>query len=233
MIENLSTNINYLIQKSQITAHKLAQESGASLDGLRALIYEAKEPPLSDLLLLAKYYRCSLDRLVYQDLSLLSKIDLTKIKMLALDIDGVLTDGGMIYSESGDEHKIFHTKDGMAIMKAIQSGLVVAFISSGFKKEIIERRAELLGVSYVYVGRDKKVDIMDYWLQENGWSYENLAYVGDDVNDAAIMRQAAISACPQDSSKDIKRIATIHLSQAGGKACVREFIEDWLQIPML
>jgi YrbI family 3-deoxy-D-manno-octulosonate 8-phosphate phosphatase len=151
-----------------------------------------------------------------------------KIKFLALDIDGVLTDGGMYYTEAGDEFKKFNTKDGMGIKLVKQAGIEVCFISSGKNSTIIKNRAKLLGVKYVYVGLDEKLDVLNKWCKELKISLAQVAYIGDDVNDLQIISAVGLSACPADAVDKIKAIAKIKLKRNGGDACVREFIDKYL-----
>ena len=88
------------------------------------------------------------------------------IKFLVLDVDGVLTDGGMYYSNSGDEFKKFNTKDGMGIKLAAAKGIKIGFLSNGKNNALIANRAALLGVEFVYVGFDKKIKILNDWMDQ-------------------------------------------------------------------
>ncbi|MEW6470337.1 MAG: HAD-IIIA family hydrolase [Bacteroidota bacterium] len=150
------------------------------------------------------------------------------IRMLALDIDGVLTDGGMYYTESGDEFKRFNTKDGMGIKLAIQSGVEVAFISSGKNLNLISNRAKLLGVNYVYVGLDEKLDMLKDWCGKLNLELRHVAYIGDDVNDLKIISAVGFSACPADAVDKVKKAVNVRLKKKGGEGCVREFIEKYI-----
>ena len=150
------------------------------------------------------------------------------IKMLILDIDGVLTDGGMYYTESGDEFKKFDTRDGLAIKMLTKKGLHVGFISAGKNKNLIESRAGLLGVQHCYVGFEPKLSILDGWLKGLGISRENVLYVGDDLVDLDIFNAGVLAACPADAVKAIKEKAKIILEKKGGQGCVRELVDSYL-----
>jgi len=152
----------------------------------------------------------------------------TEIKFLALDVDGVMTDGGMYYTESGEEIKRFDTKDGRGIIELQKSGVQVGLISSGFKSGIINGRAKTLGLQKVYVGMDTKLDIMQQWCEELNLKLDNVAYIGDDVNDRDIIKAVGFSACPADAMPAIKDIVDVVLSRNGGQGCIREFIEEHL-----
>ena len=150
------------------------------------------------------------------------------IKFLVLDVDGVLTDGGMYYSNSGDEFKKFNTKDGMGIKLAIAKGIKVGFLSNGKNDTLIKNRASLLGVEYVYVGLDNKLNILNQWMKELNLSYENVAYMGDDINDIEIMNHLNYSACPNDAVDQVKAVAKYMTDLKGGEGCVREFIDGYI-----
>jgi 3-deoxy-D-manno-octulosonate 8-phosphate phosphatase (KDO 8-P phosphatase) len=150
------------------------------------------------------------------------------IKMLLLDIDGVLTDGGMYYAESGDEFKKFDTKDGLAIKTLTKKGFNVGFISAGKNKSLIKNRAKLLGVQHCYVGLDPKLGILDAWLKDLDFGYENVLYVGDDLVDLDIFNAGVLSACPTDAVKAIKDKAKIILTKKGGDGCVRELVDNYM-----
>jgi 3-deoxy-D-manno-octulosonate 8-phosphate phosphatase (KDO 8-P phosphatase) len=149
------------------------------------------------------------------------------IKMLLLDIDGVLTDGGMYYTESGDEFKKFDTRDGLAIKMLTKKRFDVGFISAGKNKNLIESRAKLLGVRHCYVGFEPKLGVLDTWLKELGFAYENVLYVGDDLVDLDIFNAGVLAACPADAVNAIKEKAKIILTAKGGMSCVRELIDNY------
>lgn len=151
-----------------------------------------------------------------------------EIKLLVLDIDGVLTDGGMILTENGDEIKKFNTKDGLGIKKIQEQGIPVAFLSSGYKKGIVQQRADMLGVKYVHVWTNPKMDVLKQWVKELGITLEEVAYVGDDLNDLEIFKSPAFCACPSDAVPLIQKHARVILSSNGGQGCVREFIDTFL-----
>jgi YrbI family 3-deoxy-D-manno-octulosonate 8-phosphate phosphatase len=93
---------------------------------------------------------------------------------------------------------------------------------------MVQFRAELLGVKYCYVGRDKKLDILEQWRQELELDWSEIAYLGDDINDREIMQKVGIAVCPKNAVRTVKSISTIHLTRKGGDACFREFVDDFL-----
>ena len=152
----------------------------------------------------------------------------TNIKFLVLDVDGTLTDGGMYYTESGEEFKRFDTKDGRGIIELQKRGVKVGLLSSGLKTKIIEGRAKTLGLEKFYVGIDPKLDILQQWCSDMGIDMKDVAYIGDDINDRDIMNSVGFTACPADAMNSIKGIVDVVLTRNGGYGCVREFIEEHL-----
>lgn len=151
-----------------------------------------------------------------------------KLKLLVLDVDGVMTDGGMYYTENGDQFKKYNTKDGMAIQHLAKDNFQMAIISSGFKGEMVKARAELLGIQFCYVGRDPKMEILKQHCADLGISMENVAIIGDDINDLEIIKNVGFSACPSDAVNAVKGHVDVVLTKKGGDGCVREFIDSYI-----
>ena len=148
------------------------------------------------------------------------------IKFLVLDVDGVLTDGGMYYTESGDEFKKFNAKDGLGIRRLTKNGIPVGIISHGHLSKLINKRAELLGIKHVFIGMGvKKLDILTKWCEELKIDLHDVAYIGDDINDLDVLHAVGVSACPDDAVLRVKDVAHHILQCNGGQGCVREFIE--------
>jgi 3-deoxy-D-manno-octulosonate 8-phosphate phosphatase (KDO 8-P phosphatase) len=150
------------------------------------------------------------------------------IKLVILDVDGVFTDGGLYYSSTGEDSKRFNVKDGMAIKKAMEQGVDFGIISASLKSEVVQIRARILGIKNVYVGTTPKLEILESWLYEKGLAYENVAYIGDDINDIPILEKVGLSAVPADGVMAAKKAAQIVLQKGGGQGCIRELIEGYL-----
>jgi YrbI family 3-deoxy-D-manno-octulosonate 8-phosphate phosphatase len=153
---------------------------------------------------------------------------LAAIKLLILDVDGVLTDGGMYVSEKGDQQKRFHTHDGMALLHLAKIGVEVGIISSGFTSNIVQSRAALLGIQKCYVGREPKLAILQEWCTELGIELSQVAIIGDDINDLEIMKNVGLAVCPANAVNAVKSQSHIILTKKGGGGCVREFIDTYL-----
>lgn len=156
------------------------------------------------------------------------KSKLKSIKLLILDVDGVMTNGGMYFAESGDQYKKYNAKDGMAIMALHNTGILTGIISSGFKLEVVKSRADLLKIDRLYVGREPKMNILKEWCEELNIELSEVGMIGDDINDLEVMKSIGFSAAPSDAVPVIKKHVDLVLSKRGGDACVREFIDHYL-----
>ena len=148
-------------------------------------------------------------------------------------MDGTLTDGGMYITESGDHFKRFHTRDGIAVKILKQHGIEVGLLSHSGVAKMVHERARMLNINYCYVGKADKLEVLQNWLKILNITTEQIAYLGDDVNDRKIMQAVGLSACPADASLVIRKIATVVLKAKGGNACLREFVDDVLKLEYL
>jgi 3-deoxy-D-manno-octulosonate 8-phosphate phosphatase (KDO 8-P phosphatase) len=146
------------------------------------------------------------------------------IELIVLDVDGTMTNSHITYSENGDEIKSFNVKDGLAITSWIRLGKQVAIIT-GRNSKIVERRAKELKIEHFYQGVDNKKEVLEDLLQRLDISMQNVAAIGDDLNDLSMLKAAAISFVPQDASSYVDKIADVILSKRGGEGAVREMIE--------
>jgi YrbI family 3-deoxy-D-manno-octulosonate 8-phosphate phosphatase len=150
------------------------------------------------------------------------------IKLLILDIDGVMTDAGMFFTENGDQIKKYNAKDGMAVRALADSTITVGIISSGFKLNMVKDRADLLKIERVYVGRDPKIEVLQSWCDELGITFDEVGIIGDDINDLEVMKSVGFSACPADAVHVVKQNVDLVLQFRGGEGCVREFIDYYV-----
>lgn len=146
------------------------------------------------------------------------------IKLIVLDVDGTMTDGSITYTQNGDEIKSFSVKDGLAIVSWKKLGNHVAIIT-GRSSDIVARRASELGVEYFYQGVSNKDVILKKLLKQLDLTMENVAAIGDDLNDYKILKEVEISFVPNDASIYVKREADVILSKKGGDGAVREMVE--------
>ena len=153
---------------------------------------------------------------------------LSTVKLLALDVDGVLTDGTIYIGTQGELCKGFNAKDGMGISCALRNGLNVAIIT-GRTSEIIRQRAKELGITQVLEGVHDKRSALLKLTAELGLQPEEVAYIGDDLNDLPAFSVAAVAFAPADAADEVCDAADIILVHAGGRGAVREAIEMILQ----
>lgn len=141
-----------------------------------------------------------------------------------MDVDGTLTDSAMYFSERGEELKRFSSRDGMGITLLHRAGIQTAIIT-GENSPIVSRRAEKLEISTVVLGCHDKTTTLLNLARQLTISAEDIAYIGDDVNDLLVMRHCGLSACPSDAVKAIKDESHIVCVATGGNGAVREFAE--------
>ena len=141
--------------------------------------------------------------------------------MLAMDVDGVLTDGGMYYSEMGDELKKFNTRDGMGIKMLQLAGIVTAFITKE-KTAIVERRGRKLAVPEIHQAADDKLSVLTRVIEKYGLNLREVAYIGDDVNDLQTLLAVGFSAAPADAMLSVLRVVHYVCKKRGGEGAVRE-----------
>ena len=151
-----------------------------------------------------------------------------QIKLLVLDVDGTLTDGGVYIDSNGVQSKKFHIRDGMGITLLHEKGLPVGILSHSRSKTILDERARMLGIERVYSGKEPKIEVLSRWLLELNLSFEQVAYIGDDVNDLEVLEKVGFSACPHDAHFSLVKVVDVVLQRNGGQGCVREFIDRFL-----
>ena len=151
--------------------------------------------------------------------------DFSKIKIFLSDVDGVLTDAGMYYTENGDEFKKFCTYDGMGFQLLQETGVKVGILTTE-DKELNRRRAKKLGLDFDFHGAKDKLQIVKDLCAKENISLDEIAYIGDDVNCFELLSNAGVSACPMNAVSKIKSIPNIiQLQKNGGDGVVREFVE--------
>ena len=148
---------------------------------------------------------------------------LQKIKLLALDVDGVLTDGSIFISPAGEVFKGFNAKDGMGISCALRSGLQIAVIT-GRQSSIVERRCEELGITLLQQGVKDKRLALQQMAQKLGLVREEIAYMGDDLNDIPAFKASGLNLVPADAAIEVMAVADIITKASGGRGAVREAI---------
>ena len=150
--------------------------------------------------------------------------DLSNIKLVILDVDGTLTDGGVYIDSNGVESKKFNIKDGAGIVLAEQVG-VEFMILTGRKSYCVEHRANELKIKYVFQGIADKLSYLQQFLAQQGLSHNQVAYIGDDVNDLECMRTVGFTACPADAVEEEFQQCDYVSRYNGGQGAVREICD--------
>ncbi len=153
---------------------------------------------------------------------------LEDIKLMVIDVDGVLTDGRIFCTDGGEELKVFHVRDGTGIVYWHRAGLKSAIIS-GRTSRAIEHRARELGISDVYQGAQQKLDVYEKIIEKHGLRDEEVCYVGDDLIDLPVLRRVGFSVAVPDSPEEVLSVADYVTKAPGGGGAVREVVEKVLK----
>ncbi|MGN1354308.1 MAG: KdsC family phosphatase [Alloprevotella sp.] len=155
--------------------------------------------------------------------------DLTKIKAMAFDVDGVLsTNNVYLLAEQSQPARTANIKDGYAMQLAVKRGLNLAIITGG-RSEAVRTRYVGLGLQNVFMGVSVKIDCFKRWLDESGLQPDEVLYMGDDIPDYEVMQACGLPCCPADAAEEIKSISTYISPRCGGLGCVRDVIEQVLR----
>jgi len=152
-----------------------------------------------------------------------------KIKLFLMDVDGVLTDGRLYYTETGEEIKVFDVRDGLGIKLLQRSGIEVGVISGRSSKALLKRLEEL-GIEEVHTGRNDKLEVLEKILKEKNLKAEEVAYVGDDYLDVPVLKVVGFPATVKDAPSLVKRHALYVSKREGGRGAVREIAEFLLSL---
>ena len=153
------------------------------------------------------------------------KEEIALVEAIVLDVDGVMTDGGIIPTPDGDFIRRYDAKDGYAIASALREGLKVCVISGG-RGRMLENRLTMLGVSRMYLNCMDKVAAIREFMADNGLSEEQVLYMGDDIPDLECMREVGMPVCPSDACMEVVEASRYVSEFAGGHGAVRDIIEQ-------
>ncbi len=149
---------------------------------------------------------------------------LARVKLLVMDVDGVMTDGRIVLDEEGNEWKFFNVRDGHGLVMLHRIGVKTAIIT-GRTSKVVERRAKELSIPYVFQGAHNKLEVYERLKELTGLSDEAICYIGDDVVDMPIMRRVGFAVAVADAHPDVRAVAHYVTSAPGGKGAVREVAE--------
>ena len=146
------------------------------------------------------------------------------VRVAAFDVDGVLTDGALYYTDSGEEFKAFHVQDGQGIKMLQEAGVVIAIITSRSSR-LVANRAQNLGIEHLYQGVENKLDAMNALLQQLGFTLAQASYMGDDVIDLPVLRRCGFAVSVPEAPAVVRQYAHYVTRAGGGRGAVREFCE--------
>ena len=150
-----------------------------------------------------------------------------KIRLLLTDVDGVLTDNGVYYSDAGEQMKRFSIRDGMGVERLRAIADIETGIITGEMSGSVIKRAEKLQIGELHLGIKDKMKRLEEIMERKKITWDEIAYLGDDVNDLEVMQKAGIAACPADAMSMVREIAHFVCENKGGDGAFREFAE-WL-----
>ncbi len=148
----------------------------------------------------------------------------SKVRWVITDCDGVLTDGGVYYSEHGEQMKRFHMRDGMGVKRLRAEGIETAIVT-GENSASLVMRAKKLGISELHLGARNKLQVVGDFLSRHGLAWDEVAYIGDDVNDLEVLKAVGLSVCPADAVRMVKAAVHCVLEERGGHGVFRELAE--------
>lgn len=154
---------------------------------------------------------------------------LKEITTLIFDVDGVLTSGDILASDSGEFLRTFNIKDGYALQLAVKRGFQVCIISGG-KGQAMQKRFEGLGIKAIFLGVSDKVQVFHQYLEKTQTEASQVLYMGDDIPDLKVMKLVGLPTCPADAVPEIKAISQYISPYTGGKTAVRDIIEKVLRV---
>ncbi|MEQ1664959.1 MAG: HAD-IIIA family hydrolase [Bdellovibrionales bacterium] len=144
-----------------------------------------------------------------------------KIKCLALDVDGVLTDGAIYLDSTGEWRRNFYIRDGLGMVRLKEHGYKLAIITTSLAEDI-RKRAKNLEIDFFYEGAKDKASAFDDLLKKSGFKSSEIAFVGDDIIDLPVFEKCGISIAPADAHKSVKKRADVITKENGGRGAVRE-----------
>ena len=147
-----------------------------------------------------------------------------KIKLMAFDVDGVMTDGSVTYDENGVEYKTFNAKDGHGLVRMANAGFVTAIITAR-NNGTVAHRAKNLNITELHQGKKYKLPTLEELRQKYNLSYDEISYMGDDLPDICILEKVGLACCPADAVKEVQEVCNFKSQFGGGKGAVRELCD--------
>ncbi len=147
-----------------------------------------------------------------------------KIKIAIFDVDGVMTDGGLIYDQDGKEYKVFNAKDGQGLVMLKRAGIKTVVITAK-ESYMVQKRFTDLGFTRIYQGQKNKEHALDEVVDDYELKFDEVAYMGDDLPDLCVLRKVGLPACPKDAVPEVIKAARFVTERLGGHGAVRELCD--------
>ena len=146
------------------------------------------------------------------------------IKLVAFDVDGVMTDGSLTFLEDGREIKTYDAKDGLGVVMLGRSGIITSIITAR-DNNVVKLRADIIEIKELFMGQKNKVEALNILCQKYDLSYEEIAYMGDDLPDIGVLNLVGLKCCPNDAVSEVKQVCNFISEHGGGKGAVRELCD--------
>ena len=148
----------------------------------------------------------------------------SKIKLVAFDVDGVMTDGSLTFLEDGKEIKTYNAKDGLGVVMLSKAGIITSIITAR-DNNVVKLRAQQIDIKELYMGQKNKVLALEELCQKYNLSKNEIAYMGDDLPDICVLKEVALSCCPNDAVVEVREVCNFISTKNGGKGAVRELCD--------
>ncbi|MBR2068444.1 MAG: HAD hydrolase family protein [Candidatus Gastranaerophilales bacterium] len=146
------------------------------------------------------------------------------IKLVAFDVDGVMTDGSLTFTENGMEIKTYDAKDGLGVVMLNRAGIITSIITAR-NNNTVKVRAEILDIKELHMGQKYKVPALEEIMKKYNLDYTQVAYMGDDLPDICVLERVGLRCCPNDAVDEVKKVCNFICDKTGGKGAVRELCD--------
>jgi len=147
-----------------------------------------------------------------------------KIKLVAFDVDGVMTDGSLTFLEDGKEIKTYNAKDGLGVVMLNKTDIITSIITAR-DNGTVKHRAEVLGIKELYMGAKNKIIALEELIKKYNLNSSEIAYMGDDLPDICVLKRVGLKCCPKDAVEEVKKVCNFISAYGGGKGAVRELCD--------
>lgn len=152
----------------------------------------------------------------------------SKIKLVAFDVDGVMTDGSLTFLEDGREIKTYNAKDGLGVVMLSRAGIITSIITAR-DNNTVKLRAQMIDIKELYMGQKNKICALQELMEKYNLNYDEVAYMGDDLPDLCVLKEVSLKCCPYDAVEEVKEKCNFVSSKKGGKGAVRELCDFILE----